>query len=364
MKPGSLATFAAALLLAASGAYAIRAHHRGSAVPEVDAAELRDIAPVPRAHYGRRLEPAGNTVLHGAGQTDIQSFLDYTAAVAPARPTVFMTYVDLRDDLPAFFAKLQADLNSGEQGRVKPQFGSRIARQLIPQIGLSLNRGQATQHYESETARGADDASITQLCEGLNALHRPVFLRPGYEFNGPWNGYLPTGYVAAFRRIAARVHTCAPQVALVWDWSADAEVDAESAGNTAPAASRWQPFYPGDDAVDWWALNPFTPASLRSAASEQFLRAAAAARFPVMIAESTPKGYNLQTSATAWDDWFTPYFALIHRHPGIRAFCYINWNWAGYPQWSDWGDARIQTAPPTLQQRLRTELMRPLYAQP
>ena len=265
-----------------------------------------------------------------------------------------MTYVDLRDDVPGFFQQLQTTLAS-EPG-------------ITPQIGLSLNRGDAASHYESETGAGKDDPALQDLCMGLNSLHRPVFLRPGYEFNGSWNGYHPTGYIAAFRRVSRRIHTCAPQTAIVWDWSADAELDTEAGGNTAPASSRWQPFYPGSsspndlaDVVDWWALNLFTSAGIRSAAAEQFLHAAAASRHPVMIAESTPRGYNLQTSATAWQDWFTPYFALIHTHPGIRAFCYINWDWSAYPQWSDWGDARIQTATPTLQQQLRNELNRPLY---
>ncbi|GAA3755270.1 glycoside hydrolase family 26 protein [Terriglobus aquaticus] len=320
-------------------------------VPEVN---LQDSQPLPRAHYGRRLEPAGNTVLHGAGQTDWASFAAYRNAVAPAQPVVFMTYVDLRDDLPGFFAQLRGTLST------EPA--------LTPQIGLSMNRGQAQLHYESETAAGTDDYSIGQLCNGLQSLHRPVFLRPGYEFNGSWNGYQPTAYVAAFRRIASRVHACAPQTAIVWDWSVDAELDTEAGGNTAPANSRWQAFYPGSssasdvaDSVDWWALNLFTSAGIRSAAAEQFLQAAAASHHPVMIAESSPRGYNVTRSSNVWSDWFAPYFALVHTHPGIRAFCYINWDWSAYPQWSDWGNARIETAPPTLQRQLRNELTRPLY---
>lgn len=343
-----------ACLIAALCTASVLYRHRHRPIDEVSAAELHDGPPVPRAAYHRRLEPAGNTVLHGAGQTSWSTFAAYRTAVAPAAPTVFITYTDLRDDLPAFFQKLSAALSN------EPA--------ITPQIGLALNRGDRHTHYESETAAGKDDSALENLCTGLNSLHRPVFLRPGYEFNGSWNGYLPTGYIAAFRRIASRVHRCAPHTAIVWDWSADAELDTEASGTDAPASSRWQPFYPGspsnndaDDPVDWWALNLFTPASLRARATEQFLQAAAASHHPVMIAESTPRGYNVQTSTTVWTDWFAPYFALVHTHGGIRAFCYINWNWAGYPQWSSWGNARIETAPLTLQQQLRTELQSPLY---
>ena len=32
----------------------------------------------------------------------------------------------------------------------------------------------------------------------------------------------------------------------------------------------------------------------------------------------------------------------MKRQPNVKAFCYINWNWAFYPQWSDWGDGRLE----------------------
>ena len=28
----------------------------------------------------------------------------------------------------------------------------------------------------------------------------PVFVQPGFEFNGPWNGYTPKAYPQAFRK--------------------------------------------------------------------------------------------------------------------------------------------------------------------
>ena len=43
----------------------------------------------------------------------------------------------------------------------------------------------------------------------------------------------------------------------------------------------------------------------------------------------------------------TPYFALIYRHPQIKAHSYINWEWRHWSDalgfsWRDWGDARIE----------------------
>jgi len=33
---------------------------------------------------------------------------------------------------------------------------------------------------------------------------------------------------------------------------------------------------------------------------------------------------------------------MMADNPGIKAFCYINWDWSMYPQWKDWGDSRLQ----------------------
>ncbi len=328
--------------------------------PNPEAVRLALAAMQPRTAYGRRLEPAGNLILHGAGQTDRTSFDRYTAALQPTAPMLFMTYVDLRDDLPTFFARLQADLDHFEATTPGSPIMPRliVPRLIVPQIGLSLNRGTAAGHYETATATGADDPALQQLCTGLRALDRPVYLRIGYEFNGPWNGYTSVAYKAAFRRIANTVHACTSRVALVWNWSADAELDAEAAGlSPSTLPDRLRDAYPGDDAVDWWAVNLFSPQGITAPSTEAFLRAAAASRHPVMIAESTPKGLRLDT---ARDTWFAPYFGLLRSHPGIRAFCYIDWNWAAYPQWSDWGDARIEQDPGLLAW-LRTALHDPTF---
>ena len=285
---------------------------------------------VPRAFYGRRLEPQ-TQVLHGAGQSDETSFAEYTQAMGAAKPMLSMSYVDLKDDLPAYFARLRAEL-------------ARYPELIVPQIGLSLNEGDRGKHYEAAVASGSMDDRLRQLCEGLRSLDRPVYLRVGYEFNGPWNGYEAAAYVAAFRQVTTAVRASGlTNVAMVWDWSADAEVNAERGGAAAAgSAARWRAFYPGDEWVDWWALNVFTRASMQSGATQAFLDEAARRRFPVMIAESTPQGHSVTEGGALVAAWFAPYFDLIRRSAGVKAFCYINWDWRKYPQWADWGDARLQ----------------------
>ena len=304
----------------------------------------------PRAFYGRRLEPQASVVLHGAGQSDGTSFAAYTKAVAPAGPMLSMSYVDLRDDLPGYFERLRAEL-------------ARYPDLIVPQIGLSLNAGEAKKHYEGEVARGVDDARLKLLCDGLRSLHRPVFLRVGYEFNGSWNGYEAASYVAAFRRIAATLRGNGMEdVALVWDWSADAELDTErgSVWGKGDAAKRFAGFYPGDDAVDWWGINLFSEESLTAGATRAFLDDAARHRFPVMIGESAPTHHPVSEGERVVEGWFAPYFALIRRSPGVKAFCYIDWDWRRYLQWQDWGDSRIEDDSAVLR-FYRHEVADPLY---
>jgi len=305
---------------------------------------------VARAFYGRRLEPRESVVLHGAGQSDESSFAAYSKAVSPTRPALSMSYIDLHEDIPNYFTRLGTEL-------------ARYPDLIIPQIGLSLNAGDAKKHYESAVALGQEDAHLRQLCEGIRSLDRPVFVRVGYEFNGSWNGYSPSSYIAAFRHVAQFIRACGLQnVALVWDWSAGAELDAEEGGASADDASRrYLAFYPGDAWVDWWGLNIFGAASLWSKATSNFLQDADRHRMPVMIGESTPKGHSVIESDRLITAWYKPYFGLIRSSPGIKAFCYIDWDWSIYPQWSDWGDARIEDNPAVLQ-FYRAELAQKLYA--
>lgn len=354
-----LATAAAVLLTLALGATLYLQHRdHGHVLAQqsvaeaqpVTAASLATTPAVPRVNFGHRLEPQANVVLHGAGQSDDASFRAYTQAVAPARPMLSMSYVDLHDDLPAYFARLHAELAT------YPDL-------IVPQIGLAMNEGDARKHYEQEVADGVDDSRLRSLCAGLKSLDRPVFLRVGYEFNGTWNGYRAQSYVEAFRHVAQTIRGCGLEnVALVWDLSAEAELDAENGGaSAADASKRWDAYYPGDASVDWWAINLFRSEALTAPATRAFLAEAEQHRFPVMIAESTPFHHSVSAGQRSIDAWFAPYFGLIRSQRSIKAFCYIDWDWSSYPQWKDWGDGRIERDP-TVLTFYRSQVSAPLIA--
>ena len=122
------------------------------------------------------------------------------------------------------------------------------------------------------------DAPLKDLQALLTAINDsgvPVIVRFGQEMNGSWYewGEQPTGYIAAFRKLAAAVHA-APSSATMWapnygggypfaggkfeaangtaDFTAlDTNHDGVLDGNDDPYA----PYYPGDDVVDWVGMS-------------------------------------------------------------------------------------------------------------
>lgn len=269
-------------------------------------------------YFRRRLEPQGHHVLHGAGQSH-DAFIDYARAMHDLRPAIYMTYVGLKRDPTAYFETLHKRL---------ADFPDQL---LIPQIGLSMTTdGKPEEHYEQRVAQGFYDQQIEQFCDGLAGLHRPVFLRIGYEFNGHWNGYEPATYIAAWKRIEAAIRRRKlDQVVTVWCTSPDAN------------NQSYMAFYPGDDVVDWWGIDLFSVEHFDAPMTRRFMADALERKYPVMIGECTPRFVGVLNGQSDWDRWFAPYFRFFQEHRHVKATCYIAWNWAGYPQWADWGDGRV-----------------------
>lgn len=171
---------------------------------------------------------------------------------------------------------------------------------------------------------------LRTLAGWIKDSSRPVFLRIGYEFDGPWNGLDPEEYVEAWQHI---VHVFDSEqvrnVAYVW----------QSAGINTSNIERW---YPGDAYVNWVGYSHFDGQnigqSIRQFADEHDK--------PIMIAEATPRGRDLENAVgqSVWDQWFDPLFTSINSNEKIKALAYINADWDAQPMWSGqgWGDSRIQ----------------------
>ena len=275
----------------------------------------------PRLNQGAILEPQGK-IINGAGQ-DQASYINYWNIMhTQDKPLVYMTYINL------------SDATSNWADGLKSVLMSNTGKFQIPQIGLSMTvDGTPSAHYEQNVAAGLYDNQISMFIDGLQSLAIPAYVRIGYEFNGvAWNGYQPADYKNAFTRITNMIRARGIEVATVWDFSLDA-----GASNM-----NFQDYYPGDAYVDWWGINLFSASHFTDPNAQKFLDSARAHAKPVMIGETTPRNVGVLNGQQSWDQWFAPFFSFIHTHPEVKEFSYIDWNWSQYPQWSTWGDARLE----------------------
>ena len=221
--------------------------------------------------------------------------------------------------------------------------------ETVVQIGLYMVG------HLAEISTGDLDVLIEEMAEILAETKRPVFLRIGYEFDGPWNRYDPKLYKSAYQRIVkifrgeklpGMLAAIKPvkNVAFVWHSAAYAR------HNNHPLES----WYPGDDYVDWIALSWFhwrTEAenSIAATARDAVLQFSKDKSKPLMIAEAAPKEYFEADRENSWDGWFKPTFDWIEAND-IKAYSYINQDWNRMPQWKDpvcnngldWGNTRVQ----------------------
>jgi hypothetical protein len=190
-----------------------------------------------------------------------------------------------------------------------------------------------------KVAAGDVDDTIDALARFLKAANRPVYLRIGYEFDLPENGYKPAEYIPAYRHVVDRLRAQGvTNVAYVWHSCA------------ASDPKPYEVWYPGDDYVDWFAISYFDQPK---AAAADFAELAKKHGKPLMIAESAPWHLPLDKSDAAWDRWFLPLFDFIRAHD-VRALSYINCDWDKLPLFESqgWGDTRLQSNPAVLKKWL------------
>lgn len=286
---------------------------------------------VPRVNFSALLEPATG-IIHGAGQ-DPASYQEYSALFDPAhRPMMQMTYISLTGG---------ADSVREWQARVQASLDSLAGQPTTLQIGLTMVTGQDDGSGDAgAAAKGAYDSAIEAFITALKAFDVPAWVRIGYEFEGSWNGYTSEGYVSAFKYITTKMREAGlDEVATVWC----------AAGGSAGFIDfgELMAYYPGDEFVDWWGVDTFSPDELTNPWLEEFFNLAADHRKPVMIGEATPRYVGTIKGRESWDAWFKPFFEMVRKNPGIKAISYINWDWVYWSDalgfsWHDWEDARLQ----------------------
>jgi beta-mannanase len=113
-----------------------------------------------------------------------------------------------------------------------------------------------------KVAAGRHDAYIRRWARDAAAWNKPLYVRFAHEMNGNWypwganvNGNTKTDYKNAWRRVV-RIFRQEGATKVRWVWSPSAEV----LGNGVV----FDEIYPGDDYVDWVALDGYNWGTTRS----------------------------------------------------------------------------------------------------
>ncbi len=208
---------------------------------------------------------------------------------------------------------------------------------------------------------GSLDNNMNTLIDELVALNKPVYLRFGYEFDGPWNHYEPGAFKSAWIKLHDRIKAKNAQnkIAMVWQ----SACYCSGTYNNHPIGA----WYPGDQYVDLIGLSIFTAADCNYSAVDNMVNFARNHSKPVIVCESTPQGYDLSDNTVApvmgsnvgqkspvsadeiWNKWYQPFFNYIENNEDIiRGVTYINANWDSQGMWDHpydqgyWGDSRVQ----------------------
>jgi hypothetical protein len=181
-----------------------------------------------------------------------------------------------------------------------------------------------------EILKGQFDSNIDKIGTWIIKSNRLVYVRIGYEFDLPQNGYNPELYKKAFRYIVDRWRSEGVRASYVWHSYGHLHVNAPM-----------MDWYPGDDYVDWFGISFFN--AFNDGDVKWMVNRAKEHKKPLMLAEASPFGHGTQKGERSWNMWFKGFFETIEKYD-IAAACYINSNWETMPMWKGqgWGDSRVQ----------------------
>ncbi len=293
------------------------------------------------------LEPPDGRVYHGVSPTP-QVVDAYIASLGdPAiYPLVEGVHLGLPGTRPrSLLTNLQAFLDRvGQAGRV-------------PHLSFSFTAGTGQPMDVEIATTDRYDALIEGVARLVAGFPGPVFVRPGFEFNGPWNGYTPKVYPQAFRKFVEAFRAAgAVNAVFIWCYEPDGPADFAA---TEGGEYLW---YPGDEYVDWFGLDVFSAAHFDPGAplrdrrggltprgrTEAFLELAREKGKPVYLSEVaavkiriTP---DLADGRADWEAWFEKWFDWLSLHPEIKGFNIMPQDYRGtrYDRDYGWGNARIQ----------------------
>ncbi|WP_299214201.1 glycosyl hydrolase [uncultured Aquimarina sp.] len=187
-----------------------------------------------------------------------------------------------------------------------------------------------------KAGKGDYDKVIKKYGAWAKSTNRPIYLRIGYEFDGPHNELEPKKYIKAYRHIVDLLREeDVNNIAFVW----------HSYASVPFKNYKLSDWYPGDDYVDWIGISVFGQAYGNSdfgTYCNDVLQFAKLKKKPVMIAESNPIKGIYNDNIDVWDQWFVNFFSFIY-NKNVKAVSFINEDWKRlYIQGiSNWKDSRL-----------------------
>ncbi len=334
-RAGRCASTVVLLLLVITGCLS------GTVAPDQGPPSVDD-RPLPSFEQLKRGDFEG--ILHGAGPLwSRDEYEGYLHALEGTPPLIVRHGVNLAPARGTFTERLQGVLDD------------LALYDAIPLLTIQFNRPSATRAPEGldeEVARGDYDERIAILADAMAALETPAFLRIGAEVNGPWNGYSPEHYPAAYRRVVS-IFRERDVERVIFVWNCKLQLQPEH---------PYGAFYPGDDVVDWWSIDLFGEDFQLPGLREEvnaFLADARKRGKPVMVPECAPSTMDPDERYT-WIYWFARFFELLNNDPQLKAFCYSSRDFARKDVvLADWGNMRIDQA--GVLDRYRKELSRAQY---
>lgn len=308
------------------------------------------------AHYGARFEPLDGTLYHGCGWNYRESVRLYSEMFS--------------DDHHPLVLQVNTGLPGTRDTSVDRVIGAMTNPIFHPdsqyiEYSLHFTRGNDIMLDSVFALTDELDNYIDTLAIAFNRVDRPFFLRIGFEFNGAWNPYHPFIYPLAFRKLVEELRERGvDNFATVWCYEADAPSD------FADSTDEGWKWYPGDDVVDWFGLDPFDVAGFdpdlpdssnrgerrnitKKGKTELFLRFARERRKPVFLNEfsavriaitSDEEDEDSTDGRNDWETFFMPFFQFLENHPEIKGLNYINIDWTLIDRYRQlgWQDSRLE----------------------
>lgn len=175
-----------------------------------------------------------------------------------------------------------------------------------------------------------DDAYLDSLAKGLGQTDTPVFIRFASEMNGKWVKYggNPKLYREKFQLVAKKMHTLAPNVAMVWC-------------PYATPVDNIASYYPGDSAVDWVGVNIYSVTYYDQKKGQpgfndhpveklDYIYGKYSGKKPVMVGEFGATHFSAVENASTVDFAVRSikgmYESLPRRYPRVKCINYFNTN--------------------------------------